>query len=90
MESFADALAAFFLGSIILAPVAALSARFAMKPILALMSRRLVTDELTVRVAEQGRKIELLEAELAALHESMKRLSAATEFERQLAGPQRG
>ncbi len=90
MEQFADALAAFFLGSIILAPVAAISARFAMKPIIALMSRRLVTDELTVRVAEQGHKIELLEAELTAMHESMKRLSAATEFERQLAGPQRG
>ncbi len=90
MESFADALAAFFLGSIILAPVAALSARFAMKPIIALMSRRLTTDEMTLRVAEQGHKIELLEAELAAMHESMKRLSAATEFERQLAGPQRG
>ncbi len=90
MESFADALAAFFLGSIILAPVAAISARFALKPIIALMSRRLVTDEATVRLAEQGKKIELLEAELAAMHESMKRLSAAAEFERQLAAPPRG
>ncbi len=90
MEQFADALAAFFLGSIILAPVAAISARFAMKPIIALMTRRLTTDEMTLRVAQQGHKIELLEAELTAMHESVKRLSAATEFERQLAGPQRG
>ncbi len=89
MEPFADAIAAFFLGSIILAPVAALSARFAMKPIIALLSRRAATDELTVQVAEQGHKIELLEAELAAMHESMKRLAAAAEFQRELAGPQR-
>ncbi len=89
MEQFADALAAFFLGSIILAPVAAISARFAMKPIITLLARRTASDEMTGRLAEQGHKIELLEAELTAMHESMKRLTAATEFQRELAGPAR-
>ncbi len=89
MENFANAVAAFFFGSIILAPVAALSARFAMKPIIALLARRTVTDETTVHLAEQGHKIELLEAELAAMHESMRRLTAATEFQQELTGPQK-
>ncbi len=90
MEHFADAIAAFFLGSIILMPVAALSARFAMKPIVALLTRRTASEDVLAQVAQQARRIELLESELAAMNESLKRLAAATEFQRELARPQRG
>jgi hypothetical protein len=89
MENIAEAVTVFFLGAIILAPVAALSARFAMKPMIALFSRRMAGEQVTAQVAEQGRRIELLESELAAMHESMKTFLAAAEFERQLSGPDR-
>ncbi len=88
-EHLAEAITVFFVGAIILAPVAALSARFALKPILALLSRRLPADEVAAQVAQQGRRIELLESELAAMNESMKRLAAAAEFQRELSGPPR-
>ncbi len=80
-----EALSVFFLGAIILAPVAALSARFAMKPLIALFSRRIVGDQLTAQVTEQARRIDLLESELAATQEAVKALTVATEFEHQLA-----
>ncbi len=88
-EHVAEAITVFFVGAIILMPVAALSARFALKPILALLSRRVAGDEVVAQVAQQGRRIELLESELAAVNESMKRLAAAAEFQRELAGPRR-
>ncbi len=88
-EHVAEAITVFFVGAIILMPVAALSARFALKPILALLSRRVAADEVVAQVAQQGRRIELLESELAAVNESMKRLAAAAEFQRELAGPRR-
>ncbi len=88
-EHVAEAITVFFVGAIILMPVAALSARFALKPILALLSRRVAADEVVAQVAQQGRRIELLESELAAMNESMKRLAVATEFQRELAGPRR-
>ncbi len=86
-EHLAEAITVFFAGAIILAPVAALSARFALKPILALLGRRVAADEVVAQVAQQGRRIELLESELAAVNESLKRLAAASEFQRELAGP---
>ncbi len=88
-EHLAEAIFVFFAGAIILAPVAALSARFAMKPIIALLGRRLAADDVAVHLAQQARRIELLESELAAMNESMKRLAAASEFQRELSGPPR-
>jgi hypothetical protein len=87
MEDFAGVVAVFFLGAIILAPVAALSARFAMKPVIALYTRRLAADDLATEVSEQARRIEALEAELADMQDSVKALTTATEFERRLAAP---
>ena len=81
----AEAVSVFFLGAIILAPVAALSARFAMKPVISLFNRRFATEELAASVADQARRIDLLESELASLNEAMRSLSAASEFQRQLA-----
>ncbi len=86
MEHAAEAILVFFVGAIVLAPVAALSARFAMKPLVALFTRRMATEDVRSQLSEQGRRIELLENELAAMHESMKALRAATDFERQLSG----
>ncbi len=88
MNHIADAVAAFFLGAIFLAPVAALSARFAMKPLVSLFSRRLATLDLAAQVSEQSRRIEVLEGELAAVHESVKTMAAAAEFQRQLSAPE--
>lgn len=59
-----------------------------MKPMIALLSRQLTTDEVATKVAEQGRRIELLESELAAPHESTKAFAAASDFERRLATPE--
>ncbi len=89
MEQYTEFLLVFFAGAILLAPIGALSARFAMKPIIALLGRRLAADDVGAQVAQQGRRIELLESELAAMNESMKRLAAATEFQRELAAPRR-
>ncbi len=90
MEHVAEAFTVFFLGAILLAPVAALSARFAMKPLISLLGRRLATQDLAAQVSEQNRRIEVLEGELAAMHESVKTLTAAAEFERQLSAPETG
>ncbi len=88
-EHLAEAITVFFVGAIILMPVAALSARFALKPIIGLLTRRMASDDVAGQVAQQARRIELLESELAATNESLKRLTAATEFQRELAGPRR-
>ncbi len=87
MEQYTEFLLVLFAGAILLAPVGAFSARFALKPIIALLSRRTAANDVATQVAQQGRRIELLESELAVMHESIKRLTAATEFQRQLLTP---
>jgi hypothetical protein len=82
-----EAISVFFLGAIIFAPVAALSARFAMKPIFSLLSRRLATEDLGAEVAAQRRRIEALENELADMHESLRTAMATAEFDRRLSEP---
>jgi hypothetical protein len=82
-----EAISVFFLGAIIFVPVAALSARFAMKPILSLLNRRFATEDLSVEVATQRRRIEALENELADMHESLRSVSATADFDRRLSAP---
>ncbi len=90
MEHIAEAITVFFLGAIVLAPVAALSARFAMKPLVSLLSRRLAAEDLGAKVSEQNRRIELLEGELATMHDAVRRLTAASDFARQLSASEPG
>ena len=80
-----EAVAAFFVGAIVLMPVAAISVRFALKPLLALLRQRVGSADTTAQLAEQSRRIGLLEAELADLHDSVKALTAAADFDRRLA-----
>ena len=83
-----EALSVFFLGAIIFAPVAALSARFAMKPIISLLNRRFVTEDLAAEVAAQRRRIETLESELAEMHDALRSAAATAEFDRRLSAPE--
>jgi hypothetical protein len=84
----AEAITIFFVGAIVLAPVGAISARFAMKPILALLGRRLATEDLAGQVSDQARRIEALEGELAEMQEAVRTLTATADFERQLSAPE--
>ena len=82
-----EALSVFFVGAIILAPVAAVSARFAMKPVLSLLSRKFAAEDLKVELSAQAQRIEVLENELTEMHDSLRALSAAAEFDRRLTTP---
>ena len=80
----AEAITVFFLGAIILAPVAAVSIRFAIKPVVSLLSRKFAAEDLGSEVAAQARRIEVLENDLAEVHDSLRALSTAAEFDRRL------
>jgi hypothetical protein len=80
----AEAITVFFAGAIVLLPVAAISARFAMKPLLALLNRKFAADDLGPQVLAQAERIETLEAELAEMQSSLRALSAAADFDRRL------
>src|SRR5688500_2092516 len=76
--------AVFFGGAIILAPVLALSARFALKPVMESFAklRHGSAADLT-----QDRRIALLEAELQNVQTTLQHLVEADDFKRQLAVP---
>ncbi len=86
----AEAITVFFLGAIIFAPVAAVSARFAMKPVISLLSRRFGAQDLGAEVAAQARRIAVLEQELAEVHDSLRALTTAADFDRRLSAPEAG
>jgi hypothetical protein len=70
-----------FGGSIILVPILALSARFALKPLIeAVVKARERPD-----AALQDRRIALLEAELDQVNTQLRQLQEGEEFRRQLA-----
>ena len=71
--------------SIVLVPVIGLTARFALKPAVEALARVFEAREgdETVRILE--RRLELQEHQIEALQESIKQLSEARDFDRQLA-----
>ncbi len=85
MEQLTDILAVFFLGAILLLPVAALSSRFALKPLIELLRRHLPREELEAQLGAQARRLDLLETELQTVHDSLRALASGAEFERELA-----
>ena len=73
--------------SIVLVPVIGLTARFALKPLveaLAKVFESRSTDE-TMRILE--RRLELQEQQIDTLQASLRQLSDAQEFDRQLSAP---
>jgi TolA-binding protein len=90
MNQVAEAFVAFFIGATLLAPVAALSARFAMKPLLQFLARRSQAHEASAALAQHARRLELLESELAALHQSIQTLQEQADFERRLSSGKAG
>jgi hypothetical protein len=72
---------------VVLTPVVALSARFALRPIVEAMIR-LRESQADGRTNElQDRRIALLEAEIQSLQHSVRSLSEAEDFRRALAAP---
>jgi TolA-binding protein len=76
-------LAIVFSGLIVLVPVAGITARFALKPIIQSL-RDMKTLAAPESTAGLERRLEALEAQLANLDESVERLVQAQEFDRQL------
>ena len=70
--------------SVVLIPVAGLTARFALKPAMDAMAKlfeRQGTEE-TVRVLQQ--RMALLETQMESMDQSLRRIAEATEFHREL------
>jgi hypothetical protein len=77
-----SALAVLFAGATVLVPVVALSARFALKPLIEARARVLLGSNADVT---QDRRIALLEAELQNVQGTLQQMVEAEDFRRQLA-----
>jgi hypothetical protein len=78
---FAAIVALFFIGTTVLVPVLAFSARIALKPVIeALAKLRQASTDATL----QDRRIALLEAEVHTLTSAVQQFTEAEEFRRQL------
>jgi hypothetical protein len=73
-----------FLGLSIFTPVAALAARFALKPLIETLGR---VRQGGADAALQDRRIALLEAEIQHLSTQLQQVAEVAEFHRQLASP---
>lgn len=73
--------------SIVLVPVIGLTARFALKPAVEALAKVFEARELDESVKILERRVELQEHQIEALQDTVKQLSEAQEFERQLAAP---
>ncbi|HUF75044.1 MAG TPA: hypothetical protein VMM35_02140 [Longimicrobiales bacterium] len=73
--------------SIVLVPVIGLTARFALKPAVEALARVFEARELDESVKILERRVELQEHQIEALQDSLKQLSEARDFDRQLAAP---
>jgi hypothetical protein len=73
--------------SIVLVPVIGLTARFALKPAVEALARVFEARELDESVRILERRVELQEHQIEALQETVKELSEARDFDRQLAAP---
>jgi hypothetical protein len=81
-------LCAAVIGSLaVLTPVVALSARFAMRPIVDAMIRLREAQGATRNSELQDRRIALLESEIQGLQHTVRSLADAEDFRRQLAAP---
>ena len=83
-EEFAAILALLFAGTIVLVPVLALSARFALKPMIEALARLKQSGQESLL---QDRRIALLEAEVHNMGAALQQYAEAEEFRRQLAVP---
>ena len=80
-------IAVFFGGAIILTPVLALSARFALKPVIESFARLRQGHDADLT---QDRRLALLEAELQSVQTTLQHLVEADDFRRQLSAPADG
>ena len=76
--------------SVVLVPVIGITARFALKPAVEALGKVFEARELDESVKILERRVELQEHQIEALQDSLKQLSEAREFERQLAAPPSG
>lgn len=86
-EEIAMVVAAFFLGLTILVPIVAISARFALKPVMESWMRLRQGQPGDGDKIMQDRRIALLEAEIHSLQQLMQHQLEARDFERALHDP---
>jgi hypothetical protein len=87
LESLAMVVVAFFVGAAILTPVLALSARFALKPVMETWMRLRASQTSDQEKIMQDRRIALLEAELQGLQQQIQQSAALHEFDQKLVAP---
>jgi hypothetical protein len=83
----ASIVVAFFAGAALLTPILALSARFALKPVMETWIRFRKSETTDQDKILQDRRIALLEAEVQNLHQLVKQRLDVQEFERELSAP---
>ena len=83
-EEVAMVVAAFFMGLAILVPVLAISARFALKPVMESWMKLKQTHTTDEEKIMQDRRIALLEAEIHSLQQVVQHQAEAREFDRAL------
>jgi hypothetical protein len=86
-EKLAMTIAAFFVGLAILVPVVAISARFALKPVMESWIKLRQTQTSGDEKIMQDRRIALLEAEIHGLQQLVQQQHEARDFERALKDP---
>ena len=87
LYALAGVLAILFGGAALLVPILALSARFALKPVMETWIRLRQAETSDQEKILQDRRIALLEAEVQSLQQTLQRRTEAEAFERQLNAP---
>ena len=72
---------------IVLIPIAGLTARFALKPIMEAIGKAKESQARTAELATLEQRVALLESQYSHLEGSVDRLAETREFDRQLGGP---
>jgi hypothetical protein len=80
----ASVVVAFFAGAALLTPILALSARFALKPVMETWMRLRQSETTDQEKLIQDRRIALLEAELQSVQQLLHQRMAVQEFDREL------
>ena len=83
----ASIVAAFFAGAALLIPILALSARFALKPVMETWIRFRQSETTDQDKILQDRRIALLEAEVQSIHQLVHQRLEVDDFERKLSAP---
>jgi hypothetical protein len=76
--------------SVVLVPVIGITARFALKPVVEALAKVFEARELDESVKILERRVELQDHQIESLQDSLKQLTEAREFDRQLAAPPGG